>query len=354
MSHATAFLVTALPRISKRHDDVARPARISRIKRLCRRPVALNRGYGVFCSPPSCALENSSASSSSLPSPSPSPSPSSSSSLSSKSSTSASPPLSTTSSSSTPTRFSAQDLLAPSFAGGGSAAKTVSAQQLDSTSGLGVNVEHPRWPRLRLRFAPSLSMSQRLQRTATAVAVLYLLAVALLLLRAAAAPAWRPLFSVQDRLLCFALAIIAPELGLVTYDNFRSCAIVVKRAERRQSRAFETLASSVRLHGLLTAAIAAAQLAGLYTSAIMYAAPGALLLLLVTVLFFCIRRVRFERAGRVYRVYPSEYLDVIVACGASFFVVLAMYLGIFPCGLSAVAVLLAMLYWVCKFMFVPT
>lgn len=226
-------------------------------------------------------------------------------------------------------------------------------QHLGSSVGLGMNVEHAALPHVRLRWVPNLSMSQRLQRTAAAVAVLFLIAVALLLLRAAAAPAWRPLFSLHDRLLCLALAVIAPELGLVAYDNFRSCAIVARRAERRQSRTFEALALPVRLHGVLTAAISAAQLAGLYTSAIVSPAPGALITLFITSLFFCIRRVRFERVGRVYRVSPSEYLDVIIACGACFFLVLAMHMGLYRLGLSALAVIVSLLYWVCKVIFVP-
>jgi hypothetical protein len=217
--------------------------------------------------------------------------------------------------------------------------------------------------------APRDASADRLRHAAAATAALHLPAVALLIIRAVAPAAGRvvtgalaaPSLTPADRVLCLALAVIAPELLRVVFNNFGACAVFSRRSSERrrgwdskEHGPREALAHSVKMHYGLTAVVAAAQLAGLYTATI-FPAPGCLATVVCTGLFYFVRRVRFEpqRLGRAHRVEPAEYRDVIVACTTGAFLVLGTHLGVLPLVLSTATLFLSLFYWACKWTFVP-
>lgn len=227
------------------------------------------------------------------------------------------------------------------------------------------------FPRFRLSYAP-LSEAARLQRVSTAVLLMYLPALALLLLRLLTPSTipFLPTLSLAERLLLLALLVIAPELAHGSFVNLRHCAAVAVRAARataklepenedlpfataNTARRAERLVKPVRVHSVLTSVVAAGTLAGLFV-ALVAPASGAQVALLFQLVFYLARRVRFESKGKVYRCETKQYRDIVWTCAMASACVGAVQFGCLPTIAAGVVVLAAVVFWVLKWIFVPS
>lgn len=220
------------------------------------------------------------------------------------------------------------------------------------------------FPRLRLSYAP-LSSAARLQRLSSAVLAMHLPALALLLLRLLS-PAFLPLpaLVLPERLLLLALLVISPELAQGSYVNLRHCAVVAVRGDRAAARLeaesadnlarrAERLAMPVRVHSVLTSVVAAGTLAGLFLAPLA-PASGAQVALLFQLVFYLARRVRFERKGKVYRCDRMQYRDIVWAYLVASLCVAAVQLRWLPTVAAACVLVSAVVFWILKWVFVPS
>lgn len=200
-------------------------------------------------------------------------------------------------------------------------------------------------------------------------------AIALLALRALAAPAWNPILPPHLRTLCAALAIVAPELCRVSFDNIRACSVAMRRAERAErpmdtakevlgndttmttsamksaSTVTRGLPAAVVSHRRLTVFTTLLQLSGLYV-ATFSPTIGVLVAMGITSVYCLTRRLRFERLVRMYTVQPSEYRDLVIASSSAAFLALAVHMGLWQQFFAVVLLVWAAFYWLCKWFFV--
>ena len=149
---------------------------------------------------------------------------------------------------------------------------------------------------------------------------------------------------ISERVVCVALAGIAPELRHSARANLMACA----RASRRSA---SRLSKELDVHAVLTVVAASFTLAGCMV-AVVWPSFGAFIALLCQAAFATTRRVRFERFARAYRCHPLHYRDIGATCALAALLVYSIHMGFAQFACAAALVALCAGYWMVKWTFV--